>query len=243
MSAVVTALNAEVIQRLHLSWAHTGRKSHLEQLTQINLPSGSFAAYRALMQTAEGPCVPFIPMLLTDLKHIQDQFEDSVVVPGNNNSNHVAAAATASTSKNVTSTVADGDGATSKFNGGTDNMSLLSSSSGSSGSTITAGAAGSGSGTNKNNSSLSSSSSSSPSSSREFISFIKRARWADTITKMLRHQPRTYFFAESESARKFIEDGLQKQNSESFFWRKSQEIQRTELEHADIRRGLEAAGF
>lgn len=201
MSAIVTALNAEVIQRLHLSWAHTGRKSHLEQLTQINQPSGSFAAYRSLMQAAEGPCVPFIPMLLTDLKHIQDQFEDSSIVPGNNNSNQTATATT--TAKNATST---------------------------------AGAGGSGS-----NSSATSLPSSSP--SREFITFIKRARWADTITKMLRHQPRAYVLAESEDTRKFIENGLQNHNSESFFWRKSQDIQRTELEHADIRRGLEAAGF
>ena len=76
MSAIVTALSSTVISRLHLTWAHAGRRSQLEGLLKYNDPSGGFGRYRALLRSVEGPCVPFIVMFLTDIVHIQNQIPD-----------------------------------------------------------------------------------------------------------------------------------------------------------------------
>lgn len=74
MSAVVNALSSVVLTRLHLTWAHVGRKSNLETLSKFNDPTGGFSGYRTLHSNADGPCVPFIGMYLTDLVHIGDTF-------------------------------------------------------------------------------------------------------------------------------------------------------------------------
>lgn len=160
MSALITALNSVVITRLHLTWAHVSRKTNLDALLKYNEPSGGFAAFRNLQSNAEGPCVPFIGMYLTDIAHTKDQFED-----------------------------VEGDGR---------------------------------------------------------IVFIKRQRWYETITQMLRHQLKPYNIGESMSIRGFISLHLRTagtKDSSSMAWSKSQEVQHSELAHADIRRGLEAAGF
>jgi len=158
MSAIIIALSSTVITRLHLTWAHVGRKSNLDALLRHNEPTGGFAGYRALLQQAEGSCVPFITMFLTDIIHVQEQF------------------------------VRQGEG---------------------------------------------------------HICFFQRARWYEIITNMLRFQSRPYSIAPSESTQNFVDmhlrEGMQK--DQNWYWTRSQEVQHSELAHADIRKGLEAAGF
>lgn len=157
MSAVINALSSTVISRLHLTWAHVGRKSILDALIKFNDPSGGFSGYRVLLNNAEGPCVPFIGMYLTDIVHISDQFSDQ-----------------------------DGQ-----------------------------------------------------------ISFLKRQRWFEVVQVMLRAQKLAYNVAESETTMNFIGAHLRMDSmkDQTWFWEKSQEVQQSELAHADIRKGLEAAGF
>ncbi|TFK77505.1 ras GEF [Pluteus cervinus] len=157
MSSLITALSSTVISKLHLTWAHVGRKSALDNLLKYNEPSGGFAGYRLLLSNVEGSCVPFIGMYLTDICHIGDQYPD--------------------------------DG--------------------------------------------------------ERISFIRRQRWFETVSAVLRYQSRPYNIAESESTRNYILTNLQigSLKDPAWFWVKSKEVQETEMAHADIRRGLEAAGF
>ena len=81
-SAIVTALSSTVIQRLHLTWAYAKKTSHLDLLTQLNDPAGSFTAYRQAQQATDTPCVPFIGMYLTDILHINDHYHDSSVKTG-----------------------------------------------------------------------------------------------------------------------------------------------------------------
>ncbi|KIY73446.1 ras GEF [Cylindrobasidium torrendii FP15055 ss-10] len=78
-----------------------------------------------------------------------------------------------------------------------------------------------------------------------WVLFIKRQRWCDIITTILKHQPNAYGIPESPSTAQFVSSSLQTAGSkeQAWFWSKSQEVQATELVHADIRRGLEAAGF
>ncbi|KAJ7508677.1 ras guanine nucleotide exchange factor domain-containing protein [Mycena galericulata] len=157
MSAVINALSSTVISRLHLTWAHVGRKSILDTLIKFNDPSGGFSGYRALLMNAEGPCVPFIGMYMTDIVHISDQFSDQ----------------------------------------------------------------------------------------DDQISFLQRQRWYEVVQIMLRSQSKPYNIAESESTMNFICGHLRMDSlkDQTWFWEKSQEVQQSELAHADIRKGLEAAGF
>ncbi|KAJ7610925.1 ras guanine nucleotide exchange factor domain-containing protein [Roridomyces roridus] len=157
MSAVINALSSTVISRLHLTWAHVSRKSNLDTLIKFNDPSGGFSGYRALLKNADGPCVPFVGMFMTDIVHISDQFSDH-----------------------------DGQ-----------------------------------------------------------LSFIQRQRWYDVGQAMLRAQSKPYIIAESESTMAFISGHLAKDSSkdQAWFWEQSQQVQQSELAHADIRKGLEAAGF
>ncbi|KAJ6486221.1 ras guanine nucleotide exchange factor domain-containing protein [Mycena vitilis] len=157
MAAVINALSSTVISRLHLTWAHVGRKSILDALIKFNDPSGGFSGYRLLLSNAEGSCVPFVGMYMTDIVHISDQFSDH-----------------------------DGQ-----------------------------------------------------------ISFLKRQRWYEVVQIMLRSQKQPYNIAESETTLNFIWGHLRMDSlkDQTWFWEKSQEVQQSELAHADIRKGLEAAGF
>ena len=80
---------------------------------------------------------------------------------------------------------------------------------------------------------------------KPLIYFLKRQRWYEVVTSMLKYQQRPYNVAENESTRNFIESHLQTSNTkdQSWFWARSQEVQHSELAHADIRRGLVEAGF
>jgi son of sevenless len=77
------------------------------------------------------------------------------------------------------------------------------------------------------------------------ICFFQRQRWYETITAMLRYQSRPYDIAENDSTLKFIEEHLREDstNDQNWFWSKSQEIEELEVSHADMKKGLEAAGF
>ena len=77
------------------------------------------------------------------------------------------------------------------------------------------------------------------------IHFAKRERWWEAIDAMLRHQHKPYTFAEDAATMAFIEThaALAGERDQGSFWMKSQEIQQAELQHADIRKGLELAGF
>jgi len=75
MSAIITALTSNIVQKLSLTIAHVSKKSVLDSLSRYNDPSNSFATYRKL-NNVDGPCLPFIAMYLTDLVHIEDQLSD-----------------------------------------------------------------------------------------------------------------------------------------------------------------------
>jgi son of sevenless len=79
------------------------------------------------------------------------------------------------------------------------------------------------------------------------IHFVKRERWADAMNAMLRFQKRPHPIAEDPMTMNFVEQqlsgGLAGARDPSYFWGRSQELQQAELAHADIRKGLEAAGF
>jgi len=77
------------------------------------------------------------------------------------------------------------------------------------------------------------------------ICFLRRQRLYETVSTLLRYQSRPYNIAESESTTNFILQHLRSGSlkDQAWFWARSQEIQQSELAHADIRKGLEAAGF
>ncbi|EIW64034.1 ras GEF [Trametes versicolor FP-101664 SS1] len=170
MYALVDALSSPVVSRLHLTWAHVGRRSHLEQLAKYHDPTGSFSAYRLSQRAVDGPCIPYIGMHLADMQAANTQAPDNTVI--------------------------------------------LSSSS----------------------------TSSSPLS---LINFAKRERWYEAIEAIVRHQPRTYAFAEDASVVAYVDANIAVagEKDQGSFWMKSQELQQAELQHADIRKGLELAGF
>ena len=77
------------------------------------------------------------------------------------------------------------------------------------------------------------------------ISFHRRTRWYETITAMLRFQSRPYYITADESTINFIQSYLREGSccDPGWFWKRSQEIQKDEVTHADITKGLERAGF
>ncbi|KAG5645359.1 hypothetical protein DXG03_006421 [Asterophora parasitica] len=79
------------------------------------------------------------------------------------------------------------------------------------------------------------------------ICFIQRQRSYETVSAILKYQSRNYDIAESESTMAFTTRHLQMMVDEArdkdWYWARSQEVQQSELANADIRKGLEAAGF
>jgi len=78
------------------------------------------------------------------------------------------------------------------------------------------------------------------------IHFVKRVKWYEAKTTFLRYQPRRYPFSEIPDLRTFIDKELERAASkggERWFWARSDEVQKAELVHADIKKGLQAAGF
>ncbi|PPQ64238.1 hypothetical protein CVT24_008641 [Panaeolus cyanescens] len=77
------------------------------------------------------------------------------------------------------------------------------------------------------------------------ICFYQKARWYEIISNMTRFQSKPYTMSANESIMAFIENQFRDGAlpDDSWYYNKSQEVQHSELAHADIRRGLEAAGF
>ena len=170
MHALVYALSSPVISRLHLTWAHVGRRVQLEQLAKYHEQTGNFSAYRLLQRSADGPCIPHIGMYITDLQVADQQHPDNV---------------------------------------------LIEPSSSPLGTTVS------------------------------LIHFAKREKWWEAIDAMLRHQAKPYTHPEDSTVVTYIETNLAQagEKDQGSFWTKSQEIQQAEMQHADIRKGLELAGF
>jgi son of sevenless-like protein len=77
------------------------------------------------------------------------------------------------------------------------------------------------------------------------IHFVKRQKWYDITLQMLRFQTKPYHIAEIPEMTSFIVGQMERAAAlgERWYWQRSDELQHAELVHADIRRGLEAAGF
>jgi son of sevenless-like protein len=77
------------------------------------------------------------------------------------------------------------------------------------------------------------------------ICFFQKLKWYETVSAMLRYQSKPYDIHENDTTLKFIEEHLRENYNKdpNWFWSRSQEIQETEITDADLRKGLEAAGF
>jgi len=77
------------------------------------------------------------------------------------------------------------------------------------------------------------------------IHFVKRQKWYDITSQMLRFQKKPYLIPEIPEMTSFIIGQMEKAAGmgDRWYWQQSDELQHAELLHADIRRGLEAAGF
>ena len=77
------------------------------------------------------------------------------------------------------------------------------------------------------------------------IHFVKRQKWYDITLQMLRFQKKPYLIPENPEMTSFIVGQMEKAVAmgERWYWQRSDDLQHAELVHADIRRGLEAAGF
>ncbi|KAH9920201.1 ras GEF [Epithele typhae] len=77
------------------------------------------------------------------------------------------------------------------------------------------------------------------------IHFAKREKWWEALDAIHRHQARPYALAEDAVLAALIDTNLLAFGDveQNVFWTKSQEIQQAEMLHADIRKGLELAGF
>ncbi|KAH9968710.1 ras guanine nucleotide exchange factor domain-containing protein [Russula dissimulans] len=84
-----------------------------------------------------------------------------------------------------------------------------------------------------------------PDRSFTLVHFVKRQKWYDITLQMLRFQAKPYNIAEIPEMTSFIAGQMEKAAAmgERWYWQRSDELQHAELVHADIRRGLEAAGF
>jgi son of sevenless len=77
------------------------------------------------------------------------------------------------------------------------------------------------------------------------IHFVKRQKWHDITLQMLRFQKKPYLIPEIPEMTSFIVGQMERAVAmgERWYWQRSDDLQHAELVHADIRRGLEAAGF
>jgi len=84
-----------------------------------------------------------------------------------------------------------------------------------------------------------------PDRSFTLVHFVKRQKWYDITLQMLRFQAKPYNIAEIPEMTSFIVGQMERATTmgERWYWQRSDELQHAELVHADIRRGLEAAGF
>lgn len=80
---------------------------------------------------------------------------------------------------------------------------------------------------------------------QDLINFVKRLKWYDAVETIVRFQKKGYEIGENTSMIGFIADqlSLSAARDEAILWTRSAELQQNEMAHADIRKGLEAAGF
>lgn len=79
----------------------------------------------------------------------------------------------------------------------------------------------------------------------QLFNFVKRRKWTDVLDTIFSHRGKAYSFVEDASIMHQIETNLVLASGidQTTFWAKSEEVQRTERASADLRKGLEAAGF
>jgi len=80
---------------------------------------------------------------------------------------------------------------------------------------------------------------------RALVHFVKLQRFSDVINNILKFSSKPYILNENPPMLSFIDSQLTTASSkdQGFFWQRSQDLLSAELAHADIRKGLEAAGF
>lgn len=80
---------------------------------------------------------------------------------------------------------------------------------------------------------------------RTLVNFVKLQRFSDVINNILKFSSKPYVLHENLSTLAFIDSQLTIASSkdQGFFWQRSQDLLGAERAHADIRKGLEAAGF
>ena len=80
---------------------------------------------------------------------------------------------------------------------------------------------------------------------RTLINFVKLQRFSDVINTILKFSYKPYIIIENPNILAFIDSQLVTASSkdQGFFWQRSQDLLSAESAHADIRKGLEAAGF
>ena len=80
---------------------------------------------------------------------------------------------------------------------------------------------------------------------RALVHFVKLQRFSDVINNILKFSSKPYILTENPAMLTFIDTQLTTASSkdQGFFWQRSQDLLSAELAHADIRKGLEAAGF
>ncbi len=80
---------------------------------------------------------------------------------------------------------------------------------------------------------------------RTLVHFTKLQRFSDVINNILKFSSKPYILNENPAMLTFIDSQLTTASSkdQGFFWQRSQDLLSAELAHADIRKGLEAAGF
>jgi son of sevenless-like protein len=80
---------------------------------------------------------------------------------------------------------------------------------------------------------------------RMLVNFVKLQRFSDVINNILKFSSMPYILPENPNMLSFIDSQLATASSkdQGFFWQRSQDLLSAELAHADIRKGLEAAGF
>ena len=77
------------------------------------------------------------------------------------------------------------------------------------------------------------------------IHFVKRQKWYEITLQMLHFQAKPYLIPEIPEMTNFITGKMTRavEKGEDWYWQRSDELQRAELVHADIKKGLQAAGF
>jgi len=171
MSAIVAALTSQVIAKLQLTWAHVNKTSHVDPLVKLSEPTNNFATYRHLFSSANGPCLPYIGIYLSDMVKVSETAPNFIKVPSSDSTSEIS-----------------------------------------------------------------------------LINFMKRQKMGEVAHTILRHQPKvrdSYKITEVTQVLQYVENQLRVAagKDEGSFWMRSQEVQHAELAHADIRKGLEAAGF